>query len=397
MGQLSKKSIAIIASMYGYGGIERSLINLLKNIPPNRYDMTVGIITPAGELVKEIPNWITVKEIPRIGKVECVRRLFLKGRLLKILEYIARGLSFKLFKKPLSFNLRQTMVSCLPSFEGSYDVAISWSLPDNNENIYVLEKVSAVQKYMWIHMDLNHYKMPIDSDSYIGRFDKIVCVSVSCKKAFDARYPFLKNKSMVCYNVLDVNSIRERANQNVEFAFSPNRFSILTCGRLNSEKNLFVALDVCACLTEQGIDDFTWYFVGDGSLKSALQAEVEKRNLGKYIVFLGMKTNPYPYMAGVDIYVQMSRHESFCLALAEAQILGVPAVSTNFPSACEIVSDKETGLIVEQNWEAVLAGIKTLMDDKQYLKRLKENAKKMDCSRFLGDYMQFEGIFSDLV
>ena len=43
-------------------------------------------------------------------------------------------------------------------------------------------------------------------------------------------------------------------------------------------------------------------------------------NLNNNIILLGNKNNPYPFFKDCDIYVQPSRHEGYCITLAEARI-----------------------------------------------------------------------------
>ena len=57
--------------------------------------------------------------------------------------------------------------------------------------------------------------------------------------------------------------------------------------------------------------------------------------------------NPYAWMRSADLFVLSSDHEGFGIVLAEAQGLGMPAVSTNCEFGPEeIVEQDVTGLLV---------------------------------------------------
>ena len=74
--------------------------------------------------------------------------------------------------------------------------------------------------------------------------------------------------------------------------------------------------------------------------------------------------NPYSYIKNCDIYVQPSRHEGYCITLAEARIFNKPIVTTDFVGAREQIVDKENGLIVKCNEEELYLAIVRLIEDK---------------------------------
>ncbi len=386
-----KKKIVFIAQIKNIGGIERSLINLLQDIPPEKHSVTVVVLGEHSSIIDEIPEWITVK---------CVKGLDLKQYIKKAVKGMHMIKAFKLafnilvtkFTKTATFKQYQISVDRYAALNENYDAAIGWALPDAVENIYLLNRVTAKKKVMLIHMDLKHYKMPQDSIKYLKNYDSIVSVSKSCKASFDEMYPSLANKSYVFYNVINKELILSAAQQKGDLSFDKQGFSIVTCGRIAKEKRPFLAIDICKALLNEGIADFKWYFIGDGSLKQELYDKIQKNNLQKHMILMGKRMNPYTYVKDADLYVQMSRHESFCLTLAEAQILGVPAVSTNFPAAYEIVDDMKTGFITEQTSEALFSIIKSILTKETDLNELKENTSKYDCSVFSGRFSQFEEI-----
>ena len=93
---------------------------------------------------------------------------------------------------------------------------------------------------------------------------------------------------------------------------------------------------------------------------------------------MGAKSNPYPYIAKADIYVQPSRHEGYCLTLAEAKCLAKPIVTTNFIGAYEQIEDGYTGFIVGCDEEELYRKIKYLLDHKMEQDKLHENLLKND-------------------
>lgn len=62
-----------------------------------------------------------------------------------------------------------------------------------------------------------------------------------------------------------------------------------------------------------------------------------------------------------DIYVQPSRHEGYCITLAEARYLNKAIVTTNFTGAKEQIRHEETGLIVDVDEDDIYEAIKKLV------------------------------------
>ncbi len=108
------------------------------------------------------------------------------------------------------------------------------------------------------------------------------------------------------------------------------------------------------------------YIIGDGPNKNEYQNLINNLGLKDNCILLGAKKNPYPYMKNCDIYVQPSRHEGYCITLAEARCFDVPIVTTNFTGASEQVINEETGIITKIDSEEVYLAIKKLLDNKKY-------------------------------
>ena len=52
-------------------------------------------------------------------------------------------------------------------------------------------------------------------------------------------------------------------------------------------------------------------------------------------------------MARADIYLQPSRHEGYCITLAEAKLFDAPIVATDFTGAREQLSQRANAVIAE--------------------------------------------------
>lgn len=119
-----------------------------------------------------------------------------------------------------------------------------------------------------------------------------------------------------------------------------------------------------------------WYLIGDGKEKENLEYLIKKNNLEDRIILLGTIGNPYPYFKECDIYVQPSRHEGYCITLAEARLFNKAIVTTDSVGAKEQIVDGETGLIVKFDKFEIYNAIKKIIENKQLGIYITDNLKK---------------------
>lgn len=91
--------------------------------------------------------------------------------------------------------------------------------------------------------------------------------------------------------------------------------------------------------------------VGDGPDKSKLQDQVNSLGLEGVVTFVGaVPHNDVPgWLNKLDVYVAMSREESFGVAVIEASSCGLSVVVSDAGGLPEVVINNETGLIVPRN------------------------------------------------
>ncbi|WPL18270.1 GDP-mannose-dependent alpha-(1-6)-phosphatidylinositol dimannoside mannosyltransferase [Thiorhodovibrio winogradskyi] len=102
---------------------------------------------------------------------------------------------------------------------------------------------------------------------------------------------------------------------------------LLYCGRLDSEKAVPVLVEAFARLPER--PRFHLALMGEGPLRETLQAETQR--LARLHV-LPYERDPARYaerLASADIYVTAGPHETFALAVVEAEASGLPVVGVD--------------------------------------------------------------------
>ena len=339
------------------GGAESALIGLLQSLDKERIEVDLFLHDARGELVSFIPSWVNV--LPQIKEYRLIERPIkqvLQQKCFKL--FIARVLSklaFKRYclqKKPQDGSAEFSYIGhyttkVLPSLHhlGEYNLAISFLTPHN----IVLNKVKAQQKWCWIHTDYTHIDVNARLEQPIWEgYNKIVSISPDVTKNFIKVFPSAQSRIIEIENILSSAFIRERAKSEVlpvEMQKKGDEVILLTIGRYSYPKKLEEIPAICALLHKQNIN-VRWFIIGYGGSDEYIKHAIAKHNMEDFVVLLGKKENPYPYILACDWYVQPSRYEGKSIVVREAQILQKPVIVTAYPTASSQINHLQDGVIV---------------------------------------------------
>jgi glycosyltransferase involved in cell wall biosynthesis len=97
--------------------------------------------------------------------------------------------------------------------------------------------------------------------------------------------------------------------------------------------------------------------VGDGELRREAEHLINELGLEESVDIVGFVDNPFKYMAHSTVYAMSPRYEGLGNVYIEAQVCGLPIVSTDCPGGPrEILLDGEAGLLVPVGDVNALAG-----------------------------------------
>lgn len=382
-----KKNILILMPSMFIGGAERSLIGLLDSIDYTKYNIDLFLNRHEGEFLNLIPQKVNL--LPQIDAYTNFDRpikdvLFSKNFKYGIARLKAKNDMRKNVKLGNEHNvwsslqfISNRLVPLLPNIDKEYDLAINFlGIAD-----VLGQKVKAKKKLAWIHTDYTKLvpNKKLDMDTY-SKVDYIVTVSKDCENQFLSVYPMLKDKSLVIENILSEKFIRQQADEKIiddKFDFDNDQIKLVSIGRFTDAKNFDNVPQICKYILEKGID-VRWYIIGYGGDESLIKQKIKEFGMEKYVIILGKKENPYPYIKACDIYVQPSRYEGKAVAVREAQILNKPVVITNFETSKSQLTDGFDGVIVPMDNKECAEGICNLIQDKGLQKKLIENTKITD-------------------
>ena len=97
-----------------------------------------------------------------------------------------------------------------------------------------------------------------------------------------------------------------------------------------------------------------------GVLYKKTLEEAERLGVGEHIIIIHYMSNPYALLKQCDSFVFPSFYEGFGLVLAEADILGVPCVSTDIVGPKRFM-ERYGGKLVENSDEGVAEALRLCM------------------------------------
>ena len=175
-----------------------------------------------------------------------------------------------------------------------------------------------------------------------------------------------KEKCVILPNAIDVNrfcfnsEFRECIRK--EYAIPSTTKLIGNIGSLTSPKNHRFLIDIFEDVYEED-PSLKMMFVGDGDLRSELEAYANEKKCRNSIIFTGSKPDVEKYYSAIDLFIAPSLFEGFSLATLEAQTNGLYCiVSENIPEEALVCRDsvKKVNLASSLGeWrDAILCGLK---------------------------------------
>ncbi|MGN0324003.1 MAG: glycosyltransferase [Oliverpabstia sp.] len=384
-----KKRILFVINTLGYGGAERAMLDLFDALNPEKYEISLFVLTGQGELNHALPKHVHLlnhdyKDVSVLTKegrkllTQSVLRVGIgKGLFLRRAPYLLKNLWYmgkcgKILSDKLCWRL---LADGAPRIKKEYDLAVAYL--EGGATYYVAEHVRAKKKAAFVHIDYGKagYTRELDRNCY-GTYDRIFTVSDEVKEHFLEIYPEYEEKVSVFHNLVNQKRIRQMADQGKGFDDGFQGYRILTTGRLTQQKRYDIAIEAMALLKEKCSVPVRWYVLGEGDLRVSLEKQIQKAGLEKDFILLGVKENPFPYYKNCDFYVHATGYEGKSIAIQEAQTLGKPILATDCSGNREQIRDGVDGCLCRLTPEAVSGQILWMIQHPEESRKYGEEAKK---------------------
>lgn len=222
------------------------------------------------------------------------------------------------------------------------------------------------------------------------RYKKIICISEETRahlvKFIDSNAAVYANKICVVNNGIDVASYsmsgcRVHPKSDVK--------TILMVSAFRWEKDQKTVIRAAKLLGKE----YRVWFVGGGDerLMEECKALAQELRVEENVEFWGVRGNVVDIMHQVDVLVQSSHVDGFCLAAVEGMASGLPVVVSDIPGIGDIV--RGAGILFPHEDDRALAmEIRKLCEDVEYADVISQKclhrAKMFDISVMVHDYLQ---------
>lgn len=154
---------------------------------------------------------------------------------------------------------------------------------------------------------------------------------------------------------------------------------IVTAVRLEPQKNLKMAIDAFS-MSQAPDNGFIFQIYGEGSLRDELTDYIKSKNLEDKIFLMGNSSTLYEDISDAYAFVLSSDYEGMSNSMLEAMALGIPTISTDYPSggAKAVIKDGENGILVPLgDASAMSVALNRVISDSEYAKTLGNNSAKL--------------------
>lgn len=385
---MRKQHVLIFTHVMAIGGVERSLIGMLRCMNPDEVEVDLQLLENTGELLDQVPPWVRVLPAPAAYNsliMPVSKIIFTRGFPIALMRIMANFV-LKLRKSiglPPGFLLARShrySMPFIPRVEGEYDLAISYMMPHD----FVARKVCSRKKVGWIHTDYTSVESGVAVDFEVKawqQMNQVISISKEVTASMIKVFPQLERRIILIENILDPNLVREKSTKYlpaevVDWPRSP-MLTFCSVGRLTHQKGFDIAIEAAYKLRLTGLD-FRWYVIGYGPDKPMLRKLITRYELGNFFILLGPHENPYPIMKACDLYIQPSRYEGKAVSIREAQILGKAVLVSDFATVGSQISHLEDGFITPSGVDGLFDGILTLVNNSELRTSLSEAAMSRD-------------------
>jgi glycosyltransferase involved in cell wall biosynthesis len=364
-----RKKLIFVNGHLKIGGVERSLINLLKSIDYNEFEVDLVLFECMGDYIKEVPEEVNILFYDLTKLYGSFQQCMIKSLKSKDWSTIWLRLIF-LLKKNISqklFNLARPLFK----LSKKYDCAYAYRIGICTD--FVAYIVNSKKKVTWWHHgEYNYSKRDTKHiNTVYQKFDSIVAVSESTKKMLLKHIPNIETKILTIPNIVDKDEIiKNSVGSSPIFVNNDLNKILVSVNNLYPEKRMINCVLACKKLINSGYY-IKWYLIGEGPNRGEIEDCISNNNLQTHIYLLGSIINPYPIIKNAYIYVHPSTVESFSLSILEAFALNTPVVAAKSMGPMEFIRDRENGLLVEATPEGLYEGIVSLLNDKNLYEQLK--------------------------
>lgn len=333
---MKKKRLLIHTGNVSIGGQEKMLIEFLKVLPKELYDINLCIEENKGEenyLEKFIPENVKYEFLTDLKLMEKLKHQQNSSNpILKLFYSINLKRKKKIAIKKLNKKLRPGDILI------DYDMGLLRYIDKLN-----LNEIISVG---WSHAGLGEKLKNKKKDKNMGKYNYIVAINKSMKAGYINNYGDRNIKFECISNFIDNDLIKEMGNEKIPEKNLGNY--LLSVGSLTENKNhMELIKGFERYIREYNNGNINLVILGEGKERVKLEEYILDRGLEERVFLLGNKSNPYMYMKNSIGYIHSSKAESFALVLLETMIFSKVVIGKRNIGVKMVLENGTYGVILD--------------------------------------------------
>lgn len=329
MSEQTRTKILYFITKSNWGGAQRYVYDLATSLPAN-YEPVV-MLGGNGVLIEKLQaSGIRVIQIPGLQRdISFTTELSATGAIWRIIKA----------EKPAVLHVNSSKAGGLGALLGRLTrvpnvvfTAHGWAF---NEDRPYWQKV--IIKYLhWLTVFLAH---------------RTIAVSHGMKEQMD--WPLVQNKMTVIHPGRSISDQKNKVEARTLISTALPQLQahqgdvwLGTVAELHPIKRLERAITAMSSLIRTH-PQLRYVIIGDGQLLEPLTQQIKDLNLEGHVFLAGAIPEAGRLMKAFDVFVLPSKSESYGYVLVEAGVAGVPVVSTQTGGITDLVTNRESGLLVE--------------------------------------------------
>lgn len=318
---MKKIKILHIQETIGSGGVERRRLSLAKHLDKNLFEQKFICTNASGNILEEIRA--EGFDVIPIGRLKSPFDWKQHKKVQKIIDeyqpHIIHG----------------------AVFEGVTMAAINgwWK----KVPVIIIEETSDPQNRSW-RANLLMKLFAALADKVIGVSEGVTEEYLKGKLGLSATKAITINNGVALPRAISAQEINETKKK---WGIGENDFVVGSTGRMNQDSHKrFSDLVNAFALFSKG-KNTKLLLVGDGQERKGYEEQTKKLGISDKVVFAGYQADVTLFYQMMDVFALVSAREAFGLVLAEAMLNHLPVIATQVGGMKYIVSDKDTGFLVE--------------------------------------------------
>lgn len=333
----NKKKILFLITKSNWGGAQRYVYDLATNLDRAKFEPVVALggDGPLAEMLlnAQIPV-IKLVEMKNSTSLKQARRSF--GELLKVIKH----------EQPTVLHLNSSIAGLVGAVAGRFVrvpniifTAHGWAF---NEDRPLWQRV--IIKFF-------HYLTVLMTDRTIAVSNAIVA---------QMNWPGAQRKMKVINPGRTIGAMysAEEARAKIigfypELTPHQNNYWVVCIAELHPVKRHTVLITSFAEHLKKAPDQIL-VLIGDGKMREELETQIKNHNLTDRVFLLGNIIEAARFLKAFNVFVLVSKSESYGYVLHEAGLAGVPIIATNVGGILDIITPPQDGILITPDSSSAL-------------------------------------------